>query len=312
MRSRRFSTRWRRSDRADRPVPLPAIARASVSPRALVILGHPVSQSLSPVFQSAALEAVGLHVPYERHEVHAADLRSTLAALRRTRTGGNVTMPHKEAVAQCADRLTEVAARTGAVNTFWWEGDELVGHNTDVHGVQATIRALCAGGIRDDVVVLGAGGAAAAVLAGIEAHGGTGLAAPARVVVAARSRARAETLVRQMGSGATVADLADVDWDRVGLVVNATPAGMQEGDAPPVVVTLLAAHTAVYDLVYRRDGTAWVRAARARGLAAEDGLRMLVEQGAAAFECWFGIPAPLPVMWQALGVPQPPHDAPRP
>jgi len=293
-------------------MPLPAIAHASVAPRALVILGHPVAQSLSPVFQSAALQAVGLPVRYERREVRADDLRTALTALRRAGAGGNVTMPHKEAMAQCAARLTEVAARTGAVNTFWWEGDDLVGHNTDVHGVQATVRALCADGVRGDVVVLGAGGAAAAVLAGLEAHCGTGPAAPARVMVASRTRARAEALVRQMGSAATVAELAEIDWGCVGLVVNATPAGMYEGDAPPVAVSILAAHTAVYDLVYRRDGTAWVRAARARGLTAEDGLRMLVEQGAAAFESWFGVPAPRSVMWQALGVPQPPHDAPRP
>ncbi|WP_353264930.1 shikimate dehydrogenase [Gemmatimonas sp.] len=287
--------------------------RASEAPRALVILGQPVAQSLSPVFQSAALNAVGRAVTYERREVSASELTGVLATFRETRTGGNVTMPHKQAVyAACALRST-AAERTGAVNTFWWDGAALVGHNTDIDGILATITALCPHGIAGDVVLVGAGGAAAAVLVALDGVGDMST----RLHLVTRTPDRAVALVANTalaGQQRTVlhhADSTTVPWSSVSLVVNATPLGMRDGDGYPVPLALLRQDCAVYDLVYRASGTEWVHAARARGLIAEDGLRMLVEQGASAFECWFGIEAPRSVMWEALGAMVPPANAPR-
>ncbi len=286
---------------------------ASEAPRALVILGQPVAQSLSPVFQRAALNAVGRTVTYERREVSAEDLTAVLTSFRETRTGGNVTMPHKQAVyAACAQR-SMAAERTGAVNTFWWEGGALVGHNTDIDGIRATIAALCPHGIGGDVVLVGAGGAAAAVIVALDSVGD----AATRLHVVARTPESAVALVantasvRQQRAVQHHADATTVPWPSVSLVINATPRGMHDGDAHPVPLALLRHDCAVYDLVYRASGTDWVHAARARGLVAEDGLRMLVEQGASAFECWFGVQAPRSVMWEALGAVVPPANAPR-
>jgi shikimate dehydrogenase len=287
--------------------------RASEAPPALVILGQPVAQSLSPVFQNAALHAAGLAVSYTRREVSASDLSALLASYGATRTGGNVTMPHKQAVFAAAAQHTAAATQTGAVNTFWWEGGVLVGHNTDIDGIRATVAALCPRGIADDVVLVGAGGAAAAVLAALE-----GISPPGtRLHIVARSTDRAAALVARSASPAQQphvylhADPHTVPWASVALVINATPQGMQDSDAHPAALSVLRPGCAVYDLVYRPTGTDWVHGARARGLRAEDGMRMLVEQGASAFECWFGIPAPRAVMWQALGAMVPPADAPR-
>ncbi len=284
--------------------------RAREAPSALVIVGQPVAQSLSPTLQNAALRHAGRAVVYTRCDVASTALGPAVDDLRRARTGGNVTMPHKEAMFTLAAHTTAAAERTRAVNTFWWDGDTLVGHNTDVDGVMATVAALCSGGVPGDVVVLGAGGAAAAVLVALAL---SPLTRDARVLVASRTRSRAERLVALAGGRTTaLAHMTDVPWAQAGLVVNATPAGMRDSDDVPVPVESLPAHTAVFDLVYRREGTAWVRDAKARGLPAEDGLRMLVEQGAAAFACWFGEPPSRDVMWHALGVPRPDARAPRP
>ncbi len=276
---------------------------ARTSPRALVILGQPVAQSLSPVFQNAALRALQIDVVYDRREVAADQLDGALADCRATNCGGNVTMPHKSAVFARAAHCTPVATRTGAVNTFWWEDGRLIGHNTDVDGIAATLVALCPAGIHGDVVVLGAGGAAAAVLVALDA---AERAPDGRLVVLARTPGRAEALLdRAEVNAEVVTDASHVDWSRVALVVNATPAGMAPDDAMPLAPSCLSPKTAVFDLVYKREGTRWVQAARARGLVAEDGLRMLVEQGASAFETWFGVAAPRAEMWRSLGVPMP-------
>jgi shikimate dehydrogenase len=268
-----------------------------------------VAQSLSPLFQNAALRAVGREQSYTAREVTAVDIPLVLAACLQSNTGGNVTMPHKRAVYEAAAQRTASAERTGAVNTFWWEQQTLVGHNTDVDGIQATVRALCAGGIHGDVVLFGAGGAAAAVLVALSE---LPQAVDGRIHIVARSVHSADALISRTGVPAVPHPSSDLmNWSPVRLVINATPLGMRVTDPLPLDVSVLSAHSAVFDLVYRREGTALVQAAHARGLRAEDGLRMLVEQGASAFECWFNAPAPRGAMWQSLGHAVPSAHEPR-
>ena len=275
-------------------------------PRGLVILGHPVAHSRSPVFQGAALDAAQLPVGYKRLDTPPDRLDDTLRLCAAERWGGNITVPLKEMVAARCTRLSEVATRAGAVNTFWFDGNDLVGHNTDVDGVNATIDALCPEGLRGPVVLLGAGGSAAAVLVALAARKGADL------TIIARTPARAKTLLERVGAIGVVCSENDARTDALlasaSLVINATPIGMRE-DVMPVDVERLGTQTAVYDLVYRDLGTAWTRAAKARGLRAEDGLRMLVEQGAAAFRCWFGIEPSREVMWKSLGLSEPPRHS---
>src|SRR5687768_10754929 len=136
-------------------------------PTRLVLLGHPVGHSLSPRIQNAALRSAGIPLEYVAQDVMPESLPAALDDIVATRAAGNVTIPHKEAVAARAS-LTTLARRVGAVNTFWVEDGVLHGHNTDVHGFDATVRALLGGPPRGIVVVLGAGGAAAAVLAAVD------------------------------------------------------------------------------------------------------------------------------------------------
>jgi shikimate dehydrogenase len=260
-------------------------------PRRLVLLGHPVGHSLSPTFHNAALRHLGIPVAYEAIDVAPSRLRAMIDRLVAEGAAGNVTIPHKEAVAAiCAD-LTPLAARVGAVNTFWVDSrGRLLGDNTDVGGFEAGVRGLLGEIPREPIVaVLGAGGSAAAVLAAVERWPG------ARAILHARTEARAEALRGRFAATTRVAAVLSEAVESAHIVVNATPIGLSD-DAVPVSPQRLPREAAVIDLVYRRGETEWVRRARQHGLRAVDGLPMLIEQGALAFERWFGLPAPRDVM----------------
>lgn len=304
--------------------------KAGEPPEALVILGHPVGHSLSPLFQNAALHACGLNLKYSLLDTSSEGLAPTVESLRRTKTGGNVTIPHKEAMALLCDWRSPVAERTGAVNTFWFEHAKLCGHNTDVDGVRATVSALLSSGSpvshleASCIVLLGAGGSAAAALVAIEelrrgdaeneqqSRAQLRLAGANKVVIAARNERRAELLLERTQVEGVVVPFGShaltQATQQASLVINCTPLGLQDSDPLPLDIKSIAGGAALFDLVYRRGttgGTSWVKQARAHGLIAEDGLRMLIEQGACAFETWFGVEAPRDVMWGALGIEKP-------
>lgn len=263
-------------------------------PGRLVLLGHPVAHSLSPTFQNAALAAAGIPLQYEALDVAPADLPAMAGLLADARAAGNVTVPHKEAVAAMCTRRTPLAERVGAVNTFWSENGGLVGDNTDVGGFDSAIERLV--GARPagfTVALLGAGGAAAAVCAAVEGWSGS------RVRIHARTPQRATQLAARFPETCTAVAGEIEATEGAQLIVNATPLGL-EGTLMPIAPGSIAAGTYVLDLTYRRGRTPWVKACRARGLRADDGLPMLVEQGALAFERWFGTPPDREAMWRSI------------
>ncbi|HJU91261.1 MAG TPA: shikimate dehydrogenase [Gemmatimonadaceae bacterium] len=264
-------------------------------PRRLVLLGHPVAHSLSPRFQNAALRSAKIPVLYEALDVLPDELDGTLDALIAERSGGNVTIPYKVRLAARCGRLTPLAERTGAINTFLvTEDGVLIGDNTDVGGFEKLARDTVAAepaGMR--VALLGAGGGARAVLAAVERW------RECTVALYNRSAERAAELAAHFSVVTDVHQDADRAVHGAGLVVNATSVGMTD-DRFPVELEAVPKDAAVVDLVYRSEETAWIRAARARGHRAADGFEMLVEQGALAFEQWFGAPAPREVMRRAI------------
>lgn len=267
----------------------------TVLPGRVVLLGHPVAHSLSPVFQNAAIAAAGLSARYEAMDVAPQDLARVVASLRTDRGAGNVTVPHKEAVAALCGRRTPLAERVGAVNTFWHDADgTLVGDNTDVGGFDAAARAMLSGQVEGVVVgLLGAGGAAAAVCEAVMTWPG------ARILLHARTWARADRLAKRYADRISVVP-GELDvLTGASLLVNATPLGL-DGSLMPIAPGTIPADVAVMDLTYRRGRTPWAQACRARGLRAEDGLPMLIEQGALAFERWFGIEPDREAMWAAV------------
>lgn len=263
-------------------------------PGRLVLLGSPVAHSISPVFQNAALAILGVPLTYESLDVAPSALPDRVRELREARGSGNVTIPHKAAMAALCDRTMSLARRTGAVNTFWVEHDgALVGDNTDVAGFLHLLHHAGCDQVPGRVALLGAGGAAAAVLAALEERH------VPDVVLWGRSPDRRNALASRFPHVVRcTAPHAEDAASGASLVINATPVGLDD-DALPVSTDVLEPGATIIDLICRRGSTAFVRAARRRGLRAEDGLAMLVEQGALALERWLGCSAPREVMWQA-------------
>jgi shikimate dehydrogenase len=264
----------------------------------LALLGYPLGHSVSPAMHNAALRAVGLaDWEYLPLEAPASELPAIVAHLRASDfAGANVTVPHKSAIIPMLDGVTPVAHAIGAVNTLVRQDGRLLGHNTDAAGLLADLYACQVRLERQVALVLGAGGAARAVVAALAGVG-------ARVRVVARRREAAEALC-------SVAAVEIHAWSPLGflaasdgcaLVVNATSLGMAPSiDASPWLAgTPFPPGAFVYDLVYNPPETRLVQQARAAGLPASTGLGMLVEQGALAFELWTGHTAPRALMRRA-------------
>jgi len=245
--------------------------------------------------QNAALIAADIPVRYSAQDVAPEDLKETLLTLANEGAAGNITIPHKEAAARVMSRLTPLAERIGAINTFYVSADGvLVGDNTDVAGFQELVTSVLGTipvGARFDVV--GAGGAAAAVLAAIQGWEGC------TATIYARNENRAAALARRFSDVASAKSMTGVKQLVGDIVVNATPVGLN-GDEMPVRPDSLARDSVVLDLICKADETAWVRSAREDGHVASDGFPMLLGQGAAAFEIWFGIQPDREAMWRDL------------
>jgi len=264
--------------------------------RLLLLLGDPVSHSRSPAMQNAALRALGLDAAYLALRTSAADLPGLLLGVARGGGGGNVTLPHKELAARTVESPSPDVVRTGACNTFWLEDGVVQGDNTDVEGVRRAVRSLLgcsAGGAR--ILLLGAGGAARGALWALLDD------APERVAIRNRSPERARSWVESIRDPRVeLLEPGESTDDRWDLVVQATSLGLHAGDPLPVDPDP-ERMGAVLDLVYGARPTPLVERARARGIPATDGTEMLLQQGVAAFERWWGRPAPEAVMREALG-----------
>lgn len=266
--------------------------------RVLALLGDPVEHSASPRMQNAAIDHAGLDGVYVALRCAADDVVGLMRGLARAGGGGNVTLPHKERAAGMLDVASDAVRRTGACNTFWGDDEgRLHGDNTDVAGFRRALAAFLPGsasGAR--VLLLGAGGAARASLLGLIEEGAE------EIVLFNRTLERARAVARRIGGRhARVAqspeDLEGQDFD---LVVNATSLGLDADDPSPLDFTVLDRAGAAMDLVYAPEPTPFLRAAAERSVRSTDGREMLVQQGVASFELWWGKAADAAVMRSAL------------
>jgi len=266
------------------------------------LLGWPVSHSASPAMFRAAFEVTGLDAVYLPFAVQPDNLLPALDGLRALGAKGvNVTIPHKRAVYQQMNSLTDEARMVGAVNCVGMDKiDGFVGHNTDVAGWWAGLQPMLTDGM-SQVTVLGAGGATRAVLAAFACYRNN-----VQVHVAARDEARAQVLIEAFAPYLNVQTCA---WsarhqaiESSHIVVNTTSVGMwpNVADSPVDVADVFCKGQLVQDVVYRPAITKFLAQARAQGATVVDGAPMLVHQGARAFEYWFGQPAPIDAMYRAV------------
>ena len=270
----------------------------------IYLLGHPVSHSVSPAFQQAALDSCSIDASYAALDVPPAELPAAVRSLRDPDVlGANVTVPHKEAVFPLLDSVSDEARLIGAVNTIHNRDCALEGHNTDARGFLSALREGAGfepGG--KTALILGAGGSARAVAVALAGEGASS------VVIANRTLERAEALAELVRSLGVPVQAIDLDHDSIreaaqcDLVVNCTSLGMTGGPGPddtPMPVDLIPPDALVCDLVYNPRVTPLLREAASAGARTLGGLPMLVYQGAAAFEIWTGVDAPARAMFAA-------------
>jgi shikimate dehydrogenase len=278
----------------------------------LGLIGWPLGHSYSPRLHQAALKALELQGEYLLYPVpplpQGADLLANLLTQARQGhlQGLNVTIPHKQTVIPFLDDVTPVARTIGAVNTIFLQGDRLIGDNTDAPGFLADLKRLAPelfSGEKRRALILGAGGSARAVVYALARAGW-------EIIIAARRLEKAEEIAASLQnfSDSEIAltlspSIAGLDFS---LLVNTTPVGMHPNitaspwpDEVPLPKGIM-----VYDLVYNPPVTALVRAARLAKLKAANGIGMLVEQAALAFEIWLGRNAPRQAMWDAITLDQ--------
>lgn len=278
----------------------------------LGLIGYPVSHSLSPKIQNAALKACGLEGEYSLYPIHPDDTQGLKDLLARVRTGEiqglNVTIPHKQNVIPLLDELTLTACAIGAVNVISRRDEKLVGDNTDAEGFRADLKKfLTTVPEQDDktqrhahlhACVLGAGGSARAVVYAL-LNDGWGVTIAARRIEQAQQLARSFT---NFELSITDNTLSTLQLSNFQLIVNTTPIGMtpQIDQSPLPQNSSIPNGTMIYDLVYNPRETKLVKDARAQGLQATTGLGMLIEQAALAFELWTGHTPPRELLWNAV------------
>ena len=266
--------------------------------RLLTLLGDPILHSKSPEIQNRAFEAAGVDGVYVALQCKEEDLEGFMVSIARSGGGGNITLPHKEKAAAIVEIASQAVVQTGACNTFW--GDErgrIHGDNTDVDGFRSALSFFIGSvpsGIR--VLLLGGGGAARASLLGLIEEGAD------EIVIFNRTPERARSMSRRIGGERTrvIPVLEEIEGEDFDLVINANRLGLEENDVSPLDLERLGCVGAAMDLVYGRHVTPFVRAAEAMDIRATDGAEMLVRQGAASFERWWGIPAPVEAMRAAM------------
>lgn len=269
----------------------------------LGVMGWPIAHSLSPVLQNAAIEKAGLDYVYISLPVPPDKLKEAVAGLKAMNFAGwNVTIPHKQAIMAELDEVDEAARIIGAVNTVVNREGHLTGYNTDYIGFMQPLEKAGADLKGKEAALLGAGGAARAVIWGLLRAG------VKSITLGVRNPQKASLLAEEFSK---YGDIRVLHWEdeafdeqlgRTDLLVNTTPLGMYphvEG-MPPVDWAKLKTTALVYDIIYTPARTRFLREAEEHGHKAVNGESMLAGQGAAAFALWTGVTPDLELMKKAL------------
>ncbi|MCR6671106.1 shikimate dehydrogenase [Devosia ginsengisoli] len=252
------------------------------------IIGHPINHSRSPLIHGTWLAEHGIDGSYEAIDVAPDGLPAFFERLRSGEfAGGNVTIPHKEAVFALCDTVDPLARKIGAVNTLVVRSGKVLGSNTDYLGFLGNLDAAAPGWSDgpDDAMVIGAGGAARAVLVALQRRNG------GKVHILNRTLANAQALVGEI-EGPFEAHAFDAFASlapRTGIVINTTSIGMHGTRFDWLDFALLPEHTLVTDIVYVPLVTPLLAEAAAHGFRTVDGLGMLLHQAVPGFEAWFGV-----------------------
>jgi shikimate dehydrogenase len=273
----------------------------------LGIIGDPVEHSLSPVMHNAAIANLGLDYVYVPFPVKEVDLAKAIAGFSAIDlVGFSITIPHKQTIIPLLTEISADAANIGAVNTVWRTASGWQGTNTDAEGFVAPLKSISRDWSQITPVVLGIGGAARAVIAGLVNLGCS------EIHIVGRNPDKLARFYQSWQHAPTISSLLKIhNWDNLSslvpaadLLVNTTPVGMSPKiDASPIDATLMSklkSQAIAYDLIYTPNPTQFLQLAQAQGAITIDGLEMLLQQGVAALEIWLQQTVPVEVMRNSL------------
>jgi shikimate dehydrogenase len=281
----------------------------------LGVIGHPISHTCSPAMHNAAIEYLGLDYRYVAFAVTPADLATALAGFAAIGVVGcSVTIPHKQAIMPLLTQITPLAQAVGAVNTISNTPTGWHGTNTDIAGFLAPLQAIQRDWGQTTAIVLGNGGAARAVVAGCHQLGCQEIHVFGRdaTKLAAFGASWQEIQLQAIDGKTSPVQIHTQLWSELAtsidrdnlLLINSTPIGMHPHvtDSPidSAIMAKIGENTIVYDLIYTPRPTKFLQLATANGAIAIDGLEMLIQQGAIAFELWLQQAAPIELMRQTL------------
>ncbi|MFD2257913.1 shikimate dehydrogenase [Luteolibacter algae] len=283
-----------------------AQTRRDPKPARLAVLGYPVSHSASPQLHQPALDAFGINARYVRLEVEPGELQKAFSLMQELNfIGCNVTVPHKfEAMAACSE-VSAQAEILGAVNTVVFDNQKIIGHNTDGPGFMQAIKEafdLHLGDIH--CLVLGAGGGAGQAIASQCA-----LQKPAELTLVNRSLDKIHKLVARLEllspetrfHALTFQDPSlEAHCHAARLLIQTTSLGLKPDDAEVIPGSYMRADHCAYDTIYKPAETPFLASAKRAGCRTDNGLSLLIHQGAIAFQHWFPATDPLSYMRQAM------------
>ena len=272
--------------------------------RLAAVVANPIKHSISPFIHNSAFEATGINGVYLAWEVEMGDLAETLANIRRYQMFGiNLSMPYKEEVIPYLDELSDEVRLIGAVNTVVNQNGNLIGYNTDGKGFFKSLPSFKISGKK--MVLLGAGGAAKAILTQAILDGVSQLSVFVRSISMEKTKAYLETLQSETGFRVDLYALEEhsVLQEKIAdsdLLVNATSVGMDGKSSPVPENLLLPENLLVADIIYQPFETPFLQWAKSQGNVAVNGLGMLLYQAAEAFKLWTGKDMPTDEIWQSL------------
>jgi len=284
---------------------MPILKKPNKKPlKILGVIGNPVSHSLSPLMQNAALAKLKLPYLYKAFELTQKELKKfTTTLIQENIIGFNVTIPHKENITRYLDQLTPEAKLMGAVNTVYRRGNRLVGDNTDGRGyLNSLLKEARFNPKKEVIVILGAGGAAKGISLALARE------KPRELIIVNRTLTKAQSLKKQIQihnkklvvSAVSLEDMQIINWSTVSLLVNTTSVGLKTKGTFLIPFKKCNKKLIVSDIVYAPALTPFLRRAKKNGLKIHYGWGMLLYQGALAFELFTGKKAPINLMKKVL------------
>lgn len=263
------------------------------------VIGDPIDHSLSPNIHNAAFKELGLDCTYIAYRIPKGELVEGLESLKKIQIAGfNVTIPHKIEIMKYLDRVDKDCSLIGASNTVTNNDGELIGYNTDMDGFLEPIKKKKISIKGTDVLLLGAGGAARAIIAGFAKEQASSM------TIVNRTKDKAVSITqfaKKIGIKANVVSFDDIknSISEYKFVVNATTIGLKN-EPTPIPTEKIGKNTVVYDIVYLPMNTDLIKKSKEKGATIIYGYEMLLGQAVKAFEIWHGVKAPYEAMKRAL------------